>query len=148
MDEKAFLAKSNPLALAGALGDGENAEDQISQAMEVSDLGKVQSSNSSFLTCLDNSALKINGTKPEGFSATCFVSCWLHSRSTSVTITPSSNLSSICIYLRRDSPTFAHLDSVYLFSVLPFSIISTPRCGAPRTTEEAGSARTFNWWNI
>ena len=34
MDEKAFMAKSNPLALAGALGDDEGGNVQTSQAME------------------------------------------------------------------------------------------------------------------
>ena len=48
MDEKAFLAKSNPLALAGALGDGENVEGQTSEAMDVNDAEKVQPSECSF----------------------------------------------------------------------------------------------------
>jgi len=147
MDEKAFLAKSNPLALAGALGDGENAEGQTSQAMEVSDLGNVQPSECTFLTDLDNYALKNHGTEPKGFSPTCFVSCWLHSLRTSVTITPSSNLSSISIYIRRYSPTFAHLHSVHLFSVLAFSTISNSRRGTSRTTKEAGCPWTFNCWD-
>lgn len=34
MDEKAFMAKSNPLALAGALGDGENGDAQKPQPAE------------------------------------------------------------------------------------------------------------------
>ena len=35
MDEKAFLAKSNPLALAGALGEDEAGEVAKSQVMDV-----------------------------------------------------------------------------------------------------------------
>jgi hypothetical protein len=35
MDEKAFMAKSNPLALAGALGDDDGVDGQSSQAMEI-----------------------------------------------------------------------------------------------------------------
>jgi len=34
MDERAFMAKSNPLALAGALGDDDGGDGQASQAME------------------------------------------------------------------------------------------------------------------
>jgi THO complex subunit 2 N-terminus len=34
MEEKSFMAKSNPLALAGALGDGEIADSMPAQAIE------------------------------------------------------------------------------------------------------------------
>jgi len=34
MEEKSFMAKSNALALAGALGDDENSESQPVQAVE------------------------------------------------------------------------------------------------------------------
>jgi hypothetical protein len=34
MEEKSFMAKSNPLALAGALGDGESADSIPAQAVE------------------------------------------------------------------------------------------------------------------
>jgi len=34
MEEKSFMAKSNALALAGALGDGENPDSQPAQAVE------------------------------------------------------------------------------------------------------------------
>ena len=34
MDEKAYMAKSNPLALAGALGDDEAGDGQKSQVIE------------------------------------------------------------------------------------------------------------------
>ena len=37
MEEKAFMAKSNALAVAGALGDGETAEGQKPQAPEVTE---------------------------------------------------------------------------------------------------------------
>ena len=34
MEERAFMAKSNPLVLAGALGDDEGGDGQTSQTME------------------------------------------------------------------------------------------------------------------
>jgi hypothetical protein len=37
MEDKAFMAKSNALALAGALGDDEGGEDQKPQVVESSE---------------------------------------------------------------------------------------------------------------
>jgi hypothetical protein len=38
MDDKAFMAKSNPLALAGALGDDDSGEAPKINVQEVNDL--------------------------------------------------------------------------------------------------------------